>query len=139
MRHVVLLLALAGTAAANAQVYKCLDAGGKVTLTERPCEAGQTSARQDRLSTELTPEQRRQAMAESKDRAASDRRAAMELMIRDGRAAEAQAMARTPEERALASQAVAAQARQAKEARRAEESRVARERTEDAIKRMKKR
>lgn len=139
MRNLLLLFVAAlASQTASAQVYRCTDAAGKITMTERPCPAGQTSARRDiPLSTELTPEQRQLAMEESRDRASSDRRAAIELMLRDGRVNDARLTARTPDERALVSQAAAAQAQRDKQARLAEENRRFTEHTQEQIKRMK--
>ncbi len=129
---VVALLPLVG----SAQVYKCTGADGKIAYSEAPCDptAKSSKAVDIPLRTAQDPGQQARAMAESRDRAASDRRRAIELMLQDGRVNEARISARTPEERALVNDVAAAQRQAIKDAKKAEEERKLRESTAKWIK-----
>lgn len=122
---------------AQAQLNKCTDSAGKVTFTERACEnTAKSAAVNIPLSTEQTTEQRRLASQESRDRAASDRREAISLMLQSGRVGDARAMARTADERAMVAEYTAAQRQQQKEAQNAESTRRAQEAHDKLIKKL---
>ncbi len=105
----------------SAQVHKCTGADGKITFTEAACNTTSKSIQAVNipLSTYQAPELRAQTMAESKDRAAADRLKTVQLMLSNGKVAEARLYARTPEERAMVAHVESANAVQRKEARQA--------------------
>ena len=126
----VLIVFLA--ASACAQVRKCTGPDGKLTFSDTLCSSAavQSATANIPLSTHQAPEQRAQAMAESKDRASADRMEAIQLMLGNGKVGEARTLARTPDERALvadAERAVNAQAKSHRSQTEAAESRRQRE------------
>ena len=136
MKMLIVAVAVIFPVLVSAQVHRCLGSDDKtVILTDKPCAPSSSRGKINvPLSTELTPDERRQALAESQERARSDRLAAIQLMLANGKTGEARSYARTAEERAMVGSVEGAEAAQRKQAKRDQDEARMRESHERLLK-----